>query len=142
MIRVLILFCLGLSLSACVSVDVNGYIVPGETLEYDRQYYIVFSRNDEHALHDILERGMTVKGISVSTGFPDRMPLNTGYIVEYGGQWQWDVTWYLLNFNVRVYDPETKLLIASASSLRTSLGRKSPEEIVSETLSQIFVDKS
>jgi len=127
-------------LTSCVTVDVGGYIVPGETLEREGKYYIVFSKNDQQALHETLRESMLSKGLSTKSGFNDRMPEDINYLVEYGGQWQWDVTWYLLNFNVRIYDPNTKLLIASANSLRTSLGRKKPEEIVSETLDQLFMD--
>ncbi len=138
--RMLFFFCMILSLSSCMSIDVSGYVVPGETLVKDKHYYIVFANTDEHALHDILQKGISARGIPVSSGFEDRMPEEAGYLVEYGGQWQWDVTWYLLNFNVRVYNPENRLLIASASSLRTSLGRKTPEAVIAETLDKIFSD--
>jgi hypothetical protein len=127
-------------LASCVSVDVGSFIVPGETLDKKGNYYIVFSEDDQQALHETLRENMVLKGLSAESGFKDRMPENINYLVEYGGQWQWDITWYLLNFNVRIYDPKTKLLIASANSLRTSLGRKKAEEVVSETLAQLFMD--
>lgn len=127
-------------LVSCVTVDVGGYVVPGEVLDREGEYYIVFYKEDQQALHELLRERMSAKGLSVASGFGDRMPEGTTYLVEYGGQWQWDVTWYLLNFSVRIYDPETKLLIASAHSMRTSLGRKKPEEIVTETLGKIFID--
>ena len=133
LVLILLLFLVG-----CVSVDVNGYIVPGETLEKGGNYYIVPSKKDLHGLNELLKEGMLAKGLLATSGTQDNMPEDIHYIVEYGGQWQWDITWYLLNFNVRIYHPETKLLIASANSLRTSLGRKSPEFIVNETLGKLF----
>jgi len=127
-------------LTSCVAVDVGGYIVPGEELNRAGKYYIAFSKDDQRALHESLREQISAKGLSVTSGFEDRMPQDTNYLVEYGTQWQWDVTWYLLNFSVRIYEPETRLLIASAHSLRTSLGRKTPDEIVAEVLNEMFPD--
>ena len=129
-----------LLLASCVSIDTGGYVVPGEILDERGKYYIIFSEDDQQALHELLREGMVAKGLFVESGFEDRMPEGVTYRVEYGGQWQWDVTWYLLNFNVRIYDPESKLLIASAHSLRTSLGRKKPEDMIAESLDKIFID--
>lgn len=133
LVLILLLF-----LEGCVSVDVTGYVVPGETLEKGGGYYIVPSKDDMHGLNELLKEGLLAKGLLATSGIQDNMPEDIHYIVEYGGQWQWDITWYLLNFNVRIYHSETKLLIASANSLRTSLGRKSPKFIVSETLGKLF----
>ena len=127
-----------LSLTACVSVDVSRYIVPGETLDKEGSYHIVISENDGHDLHELLKTNMLSKGLFVSFGTREDMPDDVTYLVEYGGQWQWDISWYLLNFNIRIYQPGSKLLVASSNSLRTSLGRKSAERVVVETLEQLF----
>lgn len=125
-------------LSACVSVNVGSYVVPGETLDVEGSYYIVISDGDEHALYQLLKTNMLSKDLQVSFGKREDIPASATYLVEYGGQWQWDITWYLLNFDMRIYEPGSKLLIASSSSLRTSLARKSAEKIVVETLEELF----
>lgn len=136
--RIPILLCLYLSLSACATADVSSYVVPGETLDESGSWFIVFAENDERALHEKLRQEMVSRGLTASTGFADRVPEGTTYLVEYGSQWQWDVTWYLLDLSVRVYEPETRLLIASAHSVRTSLARKSSEQVVAETLDKLL----
>jgi hypothetical protein len=123
--------------TACVS-DTGGYVVPGETLDEDGVFYIVFSKDDERALYQVLQEDMASRGLRVLSGFADRMPDDATYLVEYGSQWQWDITWYLLSFNIRIYHPETKLLIATANSMHTSVVRRPAEEVVSETLDQLF----
>lgn len=127
-----------LTLVSCATVQVGSYIVPGTALDTDGDYYIIFSENDQRMLHEILRKGMIKRGLSATSGFEDRMPESTNYFVEYSSRWQWDITWYLLEFNLRIYNPRTKLLVASAYSLRTSLQRRTPEEIVAETLAELF----
>lgn len=130
--------CMSLVLTACASADVGSYVVPGESLAESGSYYIVFAADDDRALHELLREGMVARDLDASSGFADRMPEDTTYLVEYGSQWQWDVTWYLLHLNVRVYEPGTRLLIASAHSRRSSLVRKPPEEVVAEALNVLF----
>ena len=125
-------------LVSCATVDIGGYIASDVNLSKQSNYYIVFSSRDEHALHELLRENMALRGYSVSSGFEDRMPEDTDYMLKYGSQWQWDITWYLLNLDVKVYHPDTKLLAASAHSQRTSLVRKPPEEVVVEALDQLF----
>lgn len=130
--------CGSLFLAACATTDVGSYIVPGEALAPSGSYYIVFSENDERALHELLREGMIARELDASSGFADRVPADATYVVEYGSQWQWDVTWYLLHLSVRVYEPDERLLIASAHSERTSLVRRPAEEVVAETLNALF----
>lgn len=130
--------CMLAALTGCATADVGSYLVPGEALAQSGRYYIVFSEEDDRAVHELLREEMIARGLDAASGFPDRMPQDTAYLVEYGSQWQWDATWYLLHLNVRVYEPDTRLLIASAHSQRTSLARRSPEEMVTETLNALF----
>jgi len=127
-----------LFLAGCASMEVTGYRVPGQTLSQTGKYYIAYGENDDHGLHSMIQREMEKRGLKTKVGFKSKMPRDTDYLVEYAAQWQWDITWYLLNFNVRISDPKTNLLIANGSSLRTSLVRKPPEVIVAETMEQVF----
>jgi hypothetical protein len=124
--------------SSCATVDVGSYIIPGETLDFDGHYYIIDSKDDERGVAKIIKTVMSEKGIKISSGSKEDLPEGVNYTIEYGSQWQWDVTWYLLNFDFRVYNSESNLFIASAHSLRTSLERREPEHIVTETLNTLF----
>ena len=125
-------------LSACATVDVGSYITPGTTLDVEDQYYIIFSGRDEQSLHQLLKTEIELRGYDVTSGFEDRIPEGTDYLIRYGGQWQWDVTWYLLNMDVKIYKPEPQLMVASAHSQRTSLVRKPASSMVKEVLDQLF----
>lgn len=127
-----------LLLAACATSDVGSYTVPGESLSTSGRYYVIFSENDDRALHEMLRTAMIARGLDASSGFADRVPADATYIVEYGSQWQWDLTWYLLHLSVRIYEPNERLLIASAHSERTSLVRRPAEEVVAETLHALF----
>jgi hypothetical protein len=123
---------------ACATHRTSGYVVPGETLDKNARYFVVIDLEDDRELNALLERGLATRGIEVSSGLIGTMPADAAYRVGYSGQWQWDITWYLLSFSIRIYGPESGLLIATASSLRTSLVRRPPAEVVSEVLNQLF----
>ena len=126
--------------TGCASVSTDGYIAPGEKLAKSGHYYIVLSERDVRGLHVLLHEQLSLLGYDVKSGYREDTPDNSDYVVEYDGQWQLDITWYLLNFNIRIYQAESGLLVASGSSYRTSLVRKEPPEVVSETLAQ-FANK-
>ena len=126
-------------LSSCATVDVGSYIASDADLSKSSVYYIVFASEDEQGLHELLRENMSSRGYNVASGFEDRIPENVDYVLRYGGQWQWDITWYLLNMDLKIYHAENQLLAASAHSLRTSLVRKSTDEVISEVLDQLFV---
>lgn len=133
-----ILVALVFSLIAACSAAVTGYVVPGATLQPEGAYYIVFNETDERGLHELLRQEFAAYRPDVSSGFADRMPADIEYRVEYDAQWQWDITWYLLVLTVRIYEPDTGLMVASASSTRTSGARIAPDKMVAEALAELF----
>lgn len=137
MFRVLVFSVVLLFLLSACATNVGGYVVPGVQLQKDGRYFIKLRADDERGLGDLLQSQLESQGAIVNV---DEQPAVTDvdYIVEYGGQWQWDITWYLLNFDVRIFDAQTGLFVASASSLRTSIVRKEPSLVVDETLQQLF----
>jgi hypothetical protein len=50
----------------------------------------------------------------------------------------WDITMYPLEIKVDFVNPKTGALLASGRSYRTSMVRKSPEEMVKEIFDKIF----
>ena len=49
---------------------------------------------------------------------------------------------YMIKLKVFMHEPKTQKLLAKGESYHTSLTRKSPEEMVSEVLSNIFNNSS
>jgi hypothetical protein len=124
-------------LTSCAT-NISGYVVPGENLGRDLVYVLEKDKNDERELYEIVKDQLTKKGLGVY--FREELP--SGSIpkvnIKYGARWQWDVTWYLLDFNIKFYDLNSSFLIASAQSSRTSLVRKEPTVMVKEALDKLF----
>jgi hypothetical protein len=50
----------------------------------------------------------------------------------------WDITMYMIALSISIRDPNNDVQLASGHSTRSSLVRKSPEEMVKEVLTKIF----
>lgn len=124
-------------LASCVS-DQSRYVVPGETLDKMAVYYVVKAENDERNLNASIVREMISNGFAVFTGIKDNAPIKTDYLINYGSQWQWDITWYLLDFDIRVYTKEHNLFVASANSQQTSLVRDDHSKVVANVINELF----
>jgi predicted CopG family antitoxin len=137
--KIFIIVALFLSIAGCSS-TIGGYIVPGESIDRNLVYKIEKNKTDERGLSEIILRQLKKKGLKV---FIESSDTSKDYDVKiiYGGQWQWDMTWYLLNVDIRFYEKEPSLLLASAYSHRTSLVRKNPTEVVDEAISALFTLK-
>lgn len=137
--KIFIIAVLFLSIVACSS-TIGGYVVPGESIDRNLVYKIEKSKTDERGLDEIILRQLKKKGLKV---FIESSDTSKDYDVKivYGGQWQWDVTWYLLNVDIRFYEKEPSLLLASAYSHRTSFVRKNPAEVIDEAISALFTLK-
>ena len=127
--------CLGLS--ACTS-DPSAYRVPGTDFDRDSVFFIVRNPEDERGLAILIQEEMRGNSFIVSVGKEDERPADAGLVVRYGAQWHWDITWYLLEFQITVHQPEGDLLVASAHSYRTSLARKTPPNVVRDTIGQLL----
>ena len=60
-------------------------------------------------------------------------------IVTYVDKWFWDFTFYLLELTITLREPKTDFPLATGNSFHTSLTRKSPEGMVAEVLTNIFL---
>jgi hypothetical protein len=80
-------------------------------------------------------------GMQATAGEAGRTPADVDAIVTYQDKWTWDITMYMIELNVQIRKPKSEITIASGHSLRTSLARKSPPEMVEEVLTDIFKKK-
>jgi len=90
-------------------------------------------------LYNIIAEELSERGYSVTSGPKVEIPSNVNYLIYYGSQWQWDMTWYLLDFDLRVHTYTDNLFVASSNSWQTSLARKPQKEVISATVGQLFV---
>jgi hypothetical protein len=127
-----------LLLAGCFSAQSGGYVAPGSRLDPAARYFIVFTGSDEQALHEVIARELQARGVAATTGFEDKVPPGTDILVRYAGQWQWDITWYLLDVQLQFYRAGTDELVASGQAFRTSLARKAPDAMVKVALDGAF----
>lgn len=86
----------------------------------------------------IIAAKLTNMGFEASSGTDSTPAKPVQAIVMYQDKWMWDLTMYMLELNIDFRDPETNYKFATGRSYRTSLARKSPEEMVEEVLNNMF----
>lgn len=130
-------------LTGCYIQYTNSRVLPDSVLSQEKTYYVVRHERDTRQIDLIIAKEMKAMGLHKTTSGIERdMPAGTDVVVLYEDRWMWDMTNYLLMLKVQFRDASSNLLIARGQSVRTSLVRKSVEEMVQETLVAIFSYKA
>ncbi len=134
--RFSILVLLAVSLAAltgCYTQYINSRVLPNAVIGPDKSYYVVRHANDPRQIDLTVANEMRAMGLQrVSSGLEADMPAGTEVVVMYEDRWMWDMTNYLLMLKIQFRDASDNVLIARGQSVRTSLVRKSIEEMVQE----------
>ena len=131
------LFVVALILGGCAS-SLEAEKMPGVDLAGLKSFYVRKLPADGRGIERLIAAELTEMGKRATFGVGQQPPYPVDAIVTYQDKWMWDMTMYMLELSVQVRDPENDVQLASGHSMRTSLVRKSPEEMVKEVLSQIF----
>lgn len=94
--------------------------------------------SDERGIEKLIAEQLTAMGIQASYGDAAAEDGAFDAIITYQDKWFWDITMYMLELRVQVLNPQTRFVLASGFTYRTSLARKSPPEMVKEVLNEIF----
>ncbi len=130
-------------LTGCYVQYVNSRVLPDTVIGPDKTYYVVRHANDARQIDLAVANEMRAMGLhQVSSGLAADMPANTEVVVLYEDRWMWDMTNYLLMLKIQFRDASNNVLIARGQSVRTSLVRKTVEEMVQETLVAVFSAKA
>ena len=128
-------------LSAC-STNVSRFQMPGTDLAGIQSFELRAPGTEPedieiHALirSDLQRRGYQVREVGDGSGVNE----SEKHFV-YTPDWHWDITPYLLELRVAIYQPGDETLIAQAQSLQSSLVRKSIEEVVERAMASLFND--
>lgn len=128
-----------LGLGGCASISSN--LSPGADLSDIRTIHIVKFPADGRGVDQVIADHLNLMGFQTTRGTASNMPAGVDALVTYQDRWMWDISMYMLELNVQVRDPKTEIALATATSYRPSLQRKSPARMASEVLNQIFVGK-
>jgi hypothetical protein len=126
----------GLS-SGCVT-QLNSNVVPGTDLKALKKIYVVHLSSDQRGVDRLIADRLNVMGYQATAGEKFAVPDDAQATVTYQDKWMWDITMYMIELNVQIRHPKTDVAMATGHSLRTSLARKSPPEMVEEVLTDLF----
>lgn len=131
-----IVFLIGLCASGCAQ-KLHADISPGIEPTSLQSFYVAHFEPDKRDLHLTIKEQLEEMGFTATAGELNNNPQDVDAIVTYVDNWQWDLTNYMIKIQITFRDLKGSLL-ASATSFRTSLVRKSPPEMIRETLNEIF----
>ncbi|HUR59546.1 MAG TPA: hypothetical protein VM029_17645, partial [Opitutaceae bacterium] len=120
--------------SGCATVKLNSTVAPGANLSALKKYYVVHLPKDARGVDRLIADRLNAMGRQATNGEKSAMPADVDAVVTYQDKWMWDITMYMIELTVQVRQPNTDIAIATGHSLRTSLARKSPPEMVEEVL--------
>lgn len=125
-------------LTGCSKAIVRSDSDPNSDLSAINSIYVRKLPADERGIEKVIENKLNEFGFRATSGVGVDPREKVDVIISYEDRWMWDITMYMLEIDINLHDPKTDFILASGSSYRTSLVRKSPEEMVGEVLREIF----
>lgn len=125
-------------LSGCATAQLNSDVSPNAKLDEITKFHVVRLPKDERGVERLIADRLSTMGKEATFGDRSAAPADVGAIVTYQDKWMWDITMYMIELNVQIRQPKSDIALATGHSLRTSLVRKSPAEMVTEVLNDIF----
>jgi len=135
------LFLVILVLTGCSKAILRSDSDPNTNLGSLKTFYVLKFSEDNRGLEKIIAKTLTGYGFQATDGTDATSPTSVDAVVTYKDRWMWDITMYMLEINIELRKPDTNFMFASGNSYRTSLVRKSPEEMIDEVLRSIFAGK-
>ena len=141
--KLTIMICLSIMflITGC-STKLTSNVAPGSTFEEMGKTFVVRFGPDKRELNSIIADKLTLMGYPAVAGEASNIPADVNTLVTYQDNWQWDITNYMIKIKIQFRDGKSRELIIEGVSYRTSLVRKSPEEMIEETLIEMFKKKS
>jgi hypothetical protein len=125
--------------SGCVN-RATATLSPAADLSKLKVFYVVHQSKDTHGIQNLIRDKLVKDGFTATAG-PElpQSSYQADSVITYVDRWMWDMTLYLLELTVTLREAKTGFPLAVGNSYHTSLTRKSPEEMVEEVLTNIFV---
>lgn len=135
-----IFLAIALLLTGCAT-HLTSNLAPNATFNELGKTFVVRFEPDTRNLNSLIADKLTLMGHSATFGEEGDIPNDVDTLITYRDNWQWDVTMYMIKINIQFRDGKSRELIVSGESFRTSLARKSSEEMIEETLIEILKKK-
>lgn len=140
-ISILVFLLIATLISGCAT-SLNSTLAPGASFDDLGKTFVVRFEPDKRQLNSIIADQLTLMGQPAIAGEREEIPRDIDTLVTYQDNWRWDVTNYMLRINIQFRDGKNKALIVTGESYRTSLVRRSPEEMIKETLEEMLKNRS
>ena len=135
------LFLIILFMTGCMKAVIRSDSDPSINLAELEKFYVRQSPTDERGLEKIVASKLNAFGFQATSGMNTTPTDPVDVIVTYKDWWSWDITMYMLEINIEFRNPDSDFVFASGRSYRTSLVRKSPDEMIDEVLRDMFAGK-
>lgn len=124
--------------SGCSSVNLSASKSPNVKLADIKTFRVEKLEADTRGIDKLIVAQLKAMGRQVvdSESASGAVPVDA--IVTYQDRWMWDLTMYMIELQIQLRAPDTKMTLASGRLFRTTLIRKSPAGMVEETLTQIL----
>lgn len=128
---------LALLMTGCAG-KVRSTAVPVTSLKEKGKFYVVRYEPDKRNLNMIIADQLISMGFDAGAGEKSDMPDDIDTVVTYVDQWQWDMSDYMIEIDIKFRGAKDGALILSGESYRTSLVRRTPETMIKETLEEML----
>lgn len=133
-----ILTVLAFFVSGCVNTELYSDIDPAANLSALNSFYVAKFEKDKKGIEKLIADELIRMGYRATSGVEATPSYPVDAIVTYQDKWMWDITMYMLELNIDLRNPQNNYKFATGRSYRTSLARKSPDEMVKEVLIKIL----
>lgn len=127
--------------SSCAVHENTRHLGPGvsdSSVTSLRSFYVRKHADDDYKLGEEIATQLRQMGYQASVGSAEKAPSKVDAVVTYKDRWMWDITMYLLSLEVQLREPGSDATLLTAKTVRSSLVRKSQQEVVKETLTKLL----
>jgi hypothetical protein len=111
---------------------------PGTDLSKLKTFYVQKLPADGRGIEQLIADRLNLMSFRAVSGANETPSSPVDAIVTYQDKWMWDITMYMLQLSIQLREPQSRMVLATGQSMRTSLVRKDPEGMVDEVLTEIF----
>jgi hypothetical protein len=101
-------------------------------------FYVRKHADDDYSLAEDIAAELQRMGFRATSGSAQSPPGRVDAVVTYMDRWIWDMTMYMLSLDIQLREPGSDSILANAKTVRSSLIRKSQQEMIRETLTKLL----
>jgi hypothetical protein len=116
----------------------SGVLVnPSVTKANYQSAFVVVHGGSGIDMDALMQKELLRHGLSVTAGAEAGGPGDAQLLVRYADDWKWDLKMYLWSLDVMVFDPKTKVLLATGSWKNSAMhGFYSEGKVVAQVIDQ------